>query len=282
MKRFVMLMLAGALCLGTTAAMADEMAKPGADGKTVISGGEKSCCEKATEAGMVSLMSTPDAKAEIGKPAPSFELKDVEGKSHLLADNKGKVIVLSWYNPGCPFVVRHLKEGTFDGLRKQFPEDKVAFMLIDSTKSATAADLKKSGEEYGLHVPVLLDPDGMVGHAYGAKTTPHVYVIDQHGKLAYSGAIDSDPTGTKVAGEVDHYAADAVKALLAGETVKAATTKPYGCSVKYAEKKTAGAGSAQEWVMACGGSCGGDKGGDKSGDKGDKDAGKDKSEKKEG
>ncbi|HYI01075.1 thioredoxin family protein [Hyalangium sp.] len=169
--------------------------------------------------------------AEVGKPAPAFTLKDEAGKEHSLAQYQGKIVVLEWTNPDCPFVQRHYKADTMQNTLKGFDGQKVVWLAVDSTSSNTpdkSASWKK-GE--GFTYPVLVDAEGKVGKTYGAKTTPHMYVIDEKGVLRYAGAIDDDPRG-KNASAVNHVKT-AVDSLLTGKPVPAATTEPYGCSVKY-------------------------------------------------
>ncbi|MBN9681768.1 MULTISPECIES: redoxin domain-containing protein [unclassified Corallococcus] len=169
--------------------------------------------------------------AEVGKPAPAFTLKDEAGKAHSLSEYKGKVVVLEWTNPECPFVKRHYEAKTMQNTQKGFDAKKVVWLAVDSSSThnaKSAADWKK---KEGFSQPVLLDTDGTVGKSYAAKTTPHMYVIDGEGVVRYAGAIDNDPRG-KEATKVN-YVQTAVDALLNGKQVPTATSEPYGCSVKY-------------------------------------------------
>jgi peroxiredoxin len=169
--------------------------------------------------------------AEVGKPAPAFTLKDETGKEHSLAQYQGKVVVLEWTNPECPYVRRHYQAKTMQNTLKGFDAKKVVWLAVDSTSHNTPDKSASWKKEQGFPYSVLQDPDGKVGKAYGAKTTPHMYIIDEKGVLRYAGAIDDDPRG-KSATPVNHVktAADAV---LSGQPVPEATTNPYGCSVKY-------------------------------------------------
>lgn len=173
-------------------------------------------------------------KAKVGEMAPDFELIDHAGNTHKLSDYKGKVVVLEWINPECPFVVRHYNEKTMTTLAAQHSD--VVWLAIDSSNDgktiATAASSKAWADKYSMAHPILLDNSGKVGHTYQAKTTPHMFVIDAEGKLVYDGAIDSDPRGN--AEDRVNYVAAALEAVKAGKPVETATTKPYGCSVKYA------------------------------------------------
>lgn len=175
--------------------------------------------------------------AKIGEAAPAFTLTDLDGKTVNLADHKGKIVVLEWFNPECPFVVKHHKVNTtFKTLHEQYSSKNVVFLAINSSadgKQGNGVKLnKEKAAEYKIAYPILVDADGKVGKMYGAKTTPHVYVIDTEGKLAYQGAIDNNNDRTK-AGDVN-YVKDALEALLANKKVEKSQTTPYGCSVKYA------------------------------------------------
>ena len=167
--------------------------------------------------------------AKIGAPAPAFTLKDTAGKDVSLADFKGKVVVLEWINPDCPVCREKMEDGS---VAKMMSESKaidpnVVFLFINSThymadKPATSGDYLVKNK---VEAAALVDGDGAVGKSYGAKTTPHCYVIAADGMLAYDGAID-DKGST-------NYVVTAVKALKDGKPVSPATTKAYGCSVKY-------------------------------------------------
>lgn len=175
-----------------------------------------------------------DHHAEVGHPAPDFTLPGVDGKDYKLSDLKGKVVVLEWTNHNCPFVKRHQgKKKTMQKTFAKYSGKPVAWLAIDSTNSCAEQKdgIKGWIKEQKIDYPILLDPAGKVGRLFAAKTTPHVFVIDQKGVLAYSGAIDDDKYGDK---EVTrNYAEEAVDALLKGSTVTVASTKSYGCSVKY-------------------------------------------------
>lgn len=168
--------------------------------------------------------------AKVGSPAPAFTLKDSAGKDVSLSDFKGKVVVMEWMNPGCPVCKGKMEDGS---VAKMMSDSKainsdVVFLFVNSTAS-TASKPMESGEyltKNKISGPALIDGDGAVGHAYGAKTTPHCFVIDASGVLAYAGAIDDQ--GDK------NYVVSAVQALKDGKPVSPATTKAYGCGVKYA------------------------------------------------
>lgn len=178
------------------------------------------------------------AGAEIGAKAPDFTLTDTDGKTVKLADFAGKIVVLEWFNPECPVIVRHHKNATtFNDLHKEFSEKGVVFLAINSSGKGLQGNglelNKQKKTEFNLPFPVLLDESGEVGRAYGAKTTPHCFIINKDGTLAYNGAVDND---TSDKANAKNYVANALNQLIRGETVTEAKTKPYGCGVKYAKK----------------------------------------------
>ncbi len=175
-----------------------------------------------------------------GDMAPDFTLTDTEGKTYRLADvlkaDGTKAVVIEWFNPECPFVVKHhSKNPTFANLNKEFSGKGVTFMAINSGapgKQGHGKELnQKMRGEWKIQYPVLIDEDGKVGRAYGAKTTPHMFVVTPDGKVAYAGSIDNNRSADK-AGDVN-YVSKALNEVLAGQTVSEASTNPYGCSVKY-------------------------------------------------
>lgn len=170
-------------------------------------------------------------KAEIGLVAPRFTLTDTQGKEHGLADQLGKVVVLEWFNPDCPIVKNAYKEGaTLDGYAKKAMERGVAWFGINSgapgQQGYGVEHNQRAREAWKLANPVLMDPEGTTGRAYGATTTPHMYVIDARGVLVYMGGHDD--------GKGHNYIEAALSDVLAGRPVKDAQTRNYGCSVKYA------------------------------------------------
>lgn len=191
------------------------------------------CCSAAEGAGLICGVCNPKAKAEVGKPAIDFSLKDAEGETRKLSDYKGENVVLVWENPKCPVSKRLMQEGAVNKLAENYKAKNVAIVAIDSSNYVTSESTKEAEKEYGLTYPTLLDPEGEIGRAYGARTTPHVFVVDSKGALAYAGAIDNDPRGKIAAAERVNHVAQALDELLAGEAVSTPETKPYGCSVKY-------------------------------------------------
>jgi peroxiredoxin len=173
------------------------------------------------------------AELTIGQPAPDFTLRDLDGNEVSLAAHKGKTVVLEWINPNCPFSLRHSKEKTMQTTADK--HEGVVWLGINSTNPTHRDHLEPAAykaflAENGIRYPVLDDGAGAVGRAYGAKTTPHMYVIDPEGKLTYAGAIDDDPRGgsAKV-----NYVDAALTAMATGQTPDPASTRPYGCTVKY-------------------------------------------------
>lgn len=180
------------------------------------------------------------AHAKVGEPAPAFTLTDTNGKTRSLADFQGKVVVLEWFNPDCPFVKKHYDSGNMPKLQSRYTQKGVVWLSVDSSapgKQGNYPPAELNGitkAKGGAATAVLLDPDGTVGRAYGAKTTPHMYVIDGQGVLRYAGAIDSIASADEDdIPRATNYVAGALDAVLAGKTVEPATTQSYGCSVKY-------------------------------------------------
>ena len=180
------------------------------------------------------------AAATVGQPAPTFTATDVNGKAVSLADFKGKHVVLEWTNPGCPFVVKHYGAGNMQATQKDATSKGVVWLTINST-SADAGDYKAPpalaswmASQKGAPSATLMDADGKVGKAYGARTTPHMYIVNPAGLLVYAGAIDSKATSNPadIPGATNHVK-QALAESLAGKPVSTASTRAYGCSVKY-------------------------------------------------
>ena len=168
----------------------------------------------------------------VGDKAPDFSLADTAGNEVSLSDFEGKTVVMEWLNPDCPFVQRHYKTGTMKKLATTYGGEGVVWLTINSTNYMDAADNAKFKAANELPYTILVDQSGEVGHLYGAKTTPHMYIIDGSSELVYIGAIDDDPRGGKGDGATNYVAA-ALDEVVAGKDVTTAETKPYGCSVKY-------------------------------------------------
>lgn len=179
--------------------------------------------------------------AEVGSPAPNFALRDLAGNRYKLSDHRGKIVVLEWYNPECPFVVyAHGEDGPLHELGDRWTKEGVVWFAINSGapgKQGAGVELNVAKQkEYGFAYPVLLDETGETGRKYQAKTTPHMYVIDAEGTLVYAGGLDNAGFG-KVSdgGELKPYVEQVLDDLTAGRPASVQTSKPYGCSVKYAK-----------------------------------------------
>jgi peroxiredoxin len=204
-------------------------------------------CAAVAVAGLSSTASADDhkskMKAKVGEQAPSFMLKDTEGKTHVLSDYlaDGKIVVLEWFNPMCPFVVKHHEaQDTMAALAKKY-DDEVVWLAVNSGHEghptyAMNPRVMKATEKWDLSYPVLVDETGKVGKMYGAKTTPHMFIIDSEGVLRYAGGIDNHRAAQapKSGDEVTNYVDAALQQIIAGETVTVSEAKAYGCSVKYA------------------------------------------------
>ncbi len=190
------------------------------------------------------LLTVPaHAAVQIGEPAPDFTLSDSKGQSHSLSDFKGKIVVLEWTNPQCPYVKKHYESGTMQKLQKETVDGGVVWLSINSSAPGMEGYTDAKGTEdviaqqKSAETARLIDADGKVGRLYGAKTTPHMFVIDTVGKLAYMGAIDDAPstdpaslTGAK------NYVTAAIASLKAGQPVVTPVTQSYGCGVKYGKE----------------------------------------------
>jgi peroxiredoxin len=172
------------------------------------------------------------AELAVGQPAPAFTLLDLDGHEVSLAALRGKTVVLEWINPNCPISRGHAERHTMIDTAARHPE--AVWLAINSTNPThpdhvDRATHKSYDAKHGITYPVLEDPKGEVGRAYGAKTTPHMFVIDATGTVAYAGAIDDGGRGSAKLNYVD----SALAALAAGRRPDPAATRPYGCSVKY-------------------------------------------------
>ncbi len=179
--------------------------------------------------------------AEVGKPAPAVTHTDTNGKSHNLADFKGKTVVLEWINHGCPFVVKHYSGGHMQALQKEYTGKGIVWLSICSSAPGKQGHMsadewnKTNTEKSASPTAVLVDEDGKVGKLYDAKTTPHMFVINAEGTLVYAGAIDSiKSTSVDDVPKATNHVKAALDEILAGKPVTTASSAPYGCSVKYA------------------------------------------------
>lgn len=181
-----------------------------------------------------------NAAPVVGEPAPEFTAVDTNGVEHNLSDFRGKNVVLEWSNHECPFVVKHYEPGNMQKLQAAATENGAVWLTIVSSAegkqgAVSATEANQIMEEVGAKSTArILDPSGEIGKLYDAKTTPHMFVIDKEGTLAYAGAIDSDSSfkQSSIAGATNYVMA-ALDSLDKGEEIQVASTKPYGCSVKY-------------------------------------------------
>ena len=181
----------------------------------------------------------PDSPA-IGTNAPDFSVTDSKGKTQSVSQYKGKYVVLEWFNPECPFVKKHYGSGNMQKLQEEFTGKDIVWLTIDSSAPGKQGHL--TAEEANEKITKLkmkstalvLDPDGKAGQTYGAKNTPHMFVINPEGKIVYAGAIDSrNSTNAADIPSATNYVKVALEESLAGKPVSNPITRPYGCSVKY-------------------------------------------------
>ena len=180
------------------------------------------------------------AAATVGQPAPTFSVVDTAGKAVNLADFKGRHVVLEWVNPECPFVMKHYGSANMQGTQKAAAAKGVVWLAVNST-AADHSEYKSPAvlaqwmqAQKAAASATLMDADGRIGRAYGARTTPHMYIIDPQGKLVYAGGIDNKPSTNPadIPGATNHVKV-ALAESVAGKAVSQATTRPYGCSIKY-------------------------------------------------
>ncbi len=181
-----------------------------------------------------------NAALDIGKPAPAFTATDTNGTTHNLSDFKGKIVVLEWTNPECPYVVKHYKSKNMQALQAKYTAQDVVWISINS--SAAGKQGNQTNEQANAYMTEvgaastarIADADGTIGKLYHAKTTPHMFIIDKDGNLAYQGAIDDNNSADSAdAATAKNYVAAALDSMIAGKPMEMAQTNPYGCSVKY-------------------------------------------------
>jgi len=173
--------------------------------------------------------------ASVGSAAPTFAAKDLAGKPVALADYKGKYVVLEWTNPDCPYVRKHYNSGNMPATQKQAIAKGAVWLSVSTGDTHTPAELQSwQKTKSASPTTTLTDADGKVARAYGARTTPHMYVIDPQGTLIYAGAIDSKASSNPAdISTATNYVDQALNEAMAGKAVSRATTQAYGCSVKY-------------------------------------------------
>ena len=178
---------------------------------------------------------------EIGKPAPNFTATDINGKTVHLSDFKGKIVVIESYNSDCPYCNNQYKTGAMQDLQKDLAAKGVVWLLVNSVNPnnpshRTDDQAKAEMARENMDITAWLDDSsGAVGHLYGMETTPHMFVINKKGKLVYDGAIDDQADPFHNPKTARNYVREAVDDLLAHKPIAVSQTKPYGCSVKYAE-----------------------------------------------
>lgn len=180
------------------------------------------------------------ASATVGQPAPAFTATDSQGRTHNLADFRGRTVVLEWTNADCPFVQKFYSVGEMQKLQAEARQQGVVWLTVNSgapgkqghvTPAEANAKMKAQGFNSTAYLP---DPDGSIGRAYGARTTPHMFVIDPKGTLVFAGGIDNIPTANPAdIGKAQNFVRAALADLAAGRPVATPTARPYGCSVKY-------------------------------------------------
>jgi peroxiredoxin len=186
------------------------------------------------------LAASLQAAPAVGQSAPDFTLRDTSGKAVKLSDFRGKHVVLEWTNPGCPYVRKHYDSGNMPATQKEAVDRGVVWLSINSTAKSSSEYLPPAQlvswqkERKAQPSAVLMDEEGSVGKAYGARTTPHMYIVDPQGRLIYAGGIDSiassNPNDIQKA---VNYVRQGLNEALAGKPISAATTRAYGCSIKY-------------------------------------------------
>ena len=179
--------------------------------------------------------------AEIGKPAPDFSATDINGKTVKLSDYKGKIVVLESYNSDCPFCNNQYKTGATQDLQMDLAAKGIVWLIVNSVNPNNASHRTPDQARQEIADKKIAatawvdDSSGAVGHLYDMKTTPDMYVIDKNGVLVYQGAIDDKPDPQHDPRTAHNYVRETVNSLLAGKSVEVSQTKPYGCSVKYAD-----------------------------------------------
>lgn len=186
------------------------------------------------------LAAAAQAAPSVGQPAPAFTVKDASGKTVQLGDYRGKYVVLEWTNPGCPYVRKHYDSGNMAATQQDAAGKGVVWLSVNSTEK-DSGDYMPPGKLVAWQkdrkvqaTAMLMDEEGTVGKAYGARTTPHMYIVDPEGRLVYAGGIDSIASSSKddIAKAVN-YVKQGLAEATAGKPITAATTRPYGCSIKY-------------------------------------------------
>lgn len=181
------------------------------------------------------------ASVATGAPAPAFSVQDADGRTRTLSEFAGRTVVLEWTNNGCPYVRKHYDAGNMQALQREAAAQGIVWLQVISSAPGEQGFLDGAGARARVQADnaapaaTLLDPDGTMGRAYGARTTPHMYIISGEGRVLYQGAIDDRPSARPASLEgANNYVRAALADIAAGRPVQTAETTPYGCSVKYA------------------------------------------------
>ncbi|WP_205854843.1 redoxin domain-containing protein [Piscinibacter defluvii] len=193
-------------------------------------------------AALIAFSAAASAAATLGQPAPSFSATDTAGKTVALGDFKGKTVVLEWVNPGCPYVRKHYDSANMQATQKAAAAQGVVWLAVNSTHAGASDYLAPAAmggwmkDKGAAATATLMDTEGTLGRAYGARTTPHLYVIDPKGTLVYAGAIDSKPSANPAdIKTATNYVTQTLTELAAGKPVSKPASQAYGCSIKYAD-----------------------------------------------
>ncbi|MDX2276972.1 MAG: thioredoxin family protein [Hyphomonadaceae bacterium] len=194
----------------------------------------------ATGVGGFAFVRNASAAVETGAAAPAFSVQDANGQTRTLSEFAGRTVVLEWTNNGCPYVRKHYDSSNMQTLQREAAAAGVVWLTVISSAEGEqgyldgAGALARARQENAAPTAILLDPSGTMGRAYGARTTPHMYVINGEGRLVYQGAIDDQPSARPSSLEgANNYVRAALADVAAGRPVQTAQTTPYGCSVKY-------------------------------------------------
>ena len=189
----------------------------------------------------LAIFSLPAFAVPSGSLAPDFKATDSNGQTHTLSEYRGKYVVLEWANQGCPYDRKHYLSGSMEAQQKEWTAKGIVWLSVLSSAQGEQGYVTPAEENaylktmHATPTAALLDPEGNIGHLYGAKTTPHIFVIDPTGKLIYQGAIDDKPTTEQADLKgARNYLNEALTASMSGKPVPVESTRPYGCSVKYA------------------------------------------------
>jgi peroxiredoxin len=186
-------------------------------------------------------LATAAFAVEVGKPAPDFTGTDINGKTVKLSDYKGKIVIIESYNSDCPFDANHYKTGAMQELQKDMATKGIVWLLVDSVNKKnfsyrTPEQARKEYADQKMTATAWIDDNaGTIGHLYGIETTPHMFVIAKDGTLVYDGAIDNMADPSHDPRKAKNYVRNAVDEVIAGKPATISSTKPYGCSIKYAD-----------------------------------------------